>query len=360
MADAGKLTLGVVWDGNSVSATEIRSSRPMVAQVLQGKPPKQVAQIVPMLFSVCGRAHGSAANAAMQAARQATELELAGEGRAIACEAMQEHLWRVMLDWPRLAGLPQQEQKFAGWYAMLRRIAAGEIAMSAFLRELERDWLRMPAPEWREFDSLHALQAWWHKADSPVAQLLEKLAGKEHGRPTQSDLRLLPAWSAADAYQSCAGRWGVHFSACPDWQGVAAETGAWTYYADRPLLHDVWERTGSKALMRLMARIVDVVEMASGNAAPRLDVASPAAGEGIAVVRTARGLLIHHVRIAAEKVADYAIVAPTEWNFHPAGAFAQDIIGLQAGDEDEVKRRAQIAALSLDPCVAYDIEVRHA
>ena len=140
----------------------------------------------------------------------------------------------------------------------------------------------------------------------------------------------------------------------------AAETGAWAYYAESPLLRDVWRQSRSKALVRLLARLCDVVEMANGSAAPRLDVASPAAGAGIAVVRTARGLLMHHVNLAAAKVADYAIVAPTEWNFHPAGAFAQDLRGVAEQDAERLQQLAHIEALSLDPCVAYEIEIRHA
>ncbi len=356
--DAGKLTLGVVWDGKSVTATEIRSTRPMPAQILKGRTPAQVRQIVPMLFSVCGQAQRAAAAAAMHAAQHASP-PAAGMERTIACEAVQEHLWRLMLDWPKLFGVVPQERKFAGWHAMLREIAAGRAGMDTFLREFESDELGMPVAEWRALDSLQALQQWWRKADSPVAQLLAKLTetqAREHAR----DIGWLPAWSAAEIHRSCAGKWDADFSACPTWRGEAAETGVWTYYDDSPLLHDVWRQSRSQPLTRLLARIMDVVEMAEGSAAPRLDAASAAAGEGIALVRTARGLLIHRVRIVAEKVADYAIVAPTEWNFHPAGAFAQDMIGLETGSAEELKRRAQIAALSLDPCVVYEIEVRHA
>jgi Ni,Fe-hydrogenase I large subunit len=105
---------------------------------------------------------------------------------------------------------------------------------------------------------------------------------------------------------------------------------------------------------------MDVVELASGCAAPRLDVASPAPGEALAVVRTARGLLMHHVRLAAETVQEYEIVAPTEWNFHPEGAFAQDLRGLVELEAGHLQQMAHIEALSLDPCVEYEVEMRDA
>lgn len=360
MADIGKLTLGVRWDGDTVSGTDIRSTRPMAAQILKGKTPAQVLQIVPMLFSVCARAQGAAADVAMRAAQQVERLEVATLERMIACEAMQEHLWRLMLDWPKLAGVAQQEKRFAGWYAMLRKISVGEIDMAAFQREFERDGLGMPVAEWQGMNSYQALQAWWRKRDGLLAQLLAKLDELEHGRHAPRDIRLLPAWSAADARQACAARWSADFSARPDWRGLAAETGAWSYFADSPLLRDVWRQSGSKALTRLLARMVDVVGMASDSAAARLDVDSPEEGEGIAVVRTARGLLMHRVCLAADQVADYVIVAPTEWNFHPAGAFADDLRGLKERDAGRVRQLAHIEILSLDPCVPYEIEVFHA
>jgi hypothetical protein len=332
----------------------------MAAQILKDKSPAQVLQIVPMLFSVCGRAQGAAASAALQAAQLGSAAVSATVQRMIVCEAMQEHLWRVMLDWPKLLGLPAQEQRFAAWYALLRKIGAGENGLDVFLHEFERDGLGMPVAEWQALTSYHALKIGLSKAHSPVAQLLLALDELEQGRQKRSKVTLLPAWTAAEAQKACAGRWSADFSARPEWLDHAAETGAWAYFADNGLLRDVWQQSGSKVLVRLLARVLDLVEMANGSGVARLDVSSPAAGEGIAVVRTARGLLMHHVRLAAEQVTEYEIVAPTEWNFHPDGAFAQDLRGVEANDAENLQLLAHIEALSLDPCVAYEVEIRHA
>jgi Ni,Fe-hydrogenase I large subunit len=69
---------------------------------------------------------------------------------------------------------------------------------------------------------------------------------------------------------------------------------------------------------------------------------------------------MHHVHIVDTRVAEYVIVAPTEWNFHEDGAFAQDMRGLVEKDESELRLLAQISALSLDPCVAYEVEIHNA
>jgi hypothetical protein len=362
--DVGKLTLGVIWNGHSVSATDIRSTRPMAAQILRGKTPAQVLQIVPLLFSVCGRAQGAAASAAMRAAQQGDEPVAAAVERQIVCEALQEHLWRLMLDWPKLMSLERQEQRFTVWYAMLRKIAVGEIGMQVFLQEFERDYLGMTVAEWNALGSYHELQVWISKAHSPLAQLLTRLIESARGFPATADARLLPAWTAAQANQACAMRWATEFAARPDWLGDAAETGAWSYYAESKLLRDVGQQSGSIVLTRVLARIMDVVAMAmamaSASAALRLDVCSAEAGVGVAVVRTARGLLMHRVLLESGLVQDYVIVAPTEWNFHQQGAFAQGMHGLVGTDEESLKQLAHIAALSLDPCVAYEVEIRNA
>ncbi len=323
----------------------------MAAALLKGKTPAQVLQLVPLLFSVCGHAQGAAARAALQAAQQNNLADFTTLEHKIRCEVVQEHLWRMLLDWPKLLGLSQQEKHFVKWYAMLREIAAGESDMASLRLELERDWLGMPLSDWRV---LGDVRAWWRTTQSPAAQLLAKLGAQASAMRNKSEL--LPAWSAVQAQAACAGRWDAVFSAAPHHQGIAAETGAWSYHVDHSMLRAKHPVT----LMRLLARLIDTAELLDGSGVSRLDAISPAAGEGLAVVRTARGLLMHYVRMDAERVKDYVIVAPTEWNFHSGGAYAQDMIGLEERDEARLKHRAHIMALSLDPCVAYEIGVSHA
>ena len=68
----------------------------------------------------------------------------------------------------------------------------------------------------------------------------------------------------------------------------------------------------------------------------------------------ARGLLVHAVRLEGGRISDYAIVAPTEWNFHPRGARFRELSGRPVRDEGEAKRALTFAAATLDPCVALE------
>ena len=79
---------------------------------------------------------------------------------------------------------------------------------------------------------------------------------------------------------------------------------------------------------------------------------------GLARVDSARGLLIHQMRLAARPagepafIADYRIVAPTEWNFHPDGAFMREARAAAHCGTASLRHRLRALALALDPCVA--------
>ena len=59
-------------------------------------------------------------------------------------------------------------------------------------------------------------------------------------------------------------------------------------------------------------------------------------------METARGLLMHEIALDGERIADYCIVAPTEWNFHPQGPLAGWLIGRNAGDRAAVQGLAAL------------------
>ena len=80
------------------------------------------------------------------------------------------------------------------------------------------------------------------------------------------------------------------------------------------------------------------------------------AGRGIAWVENARGLLIHRVQLDQGRAQGYAIVAPTDWNFHPDGALASALRGERAHDAEGARQRAARLVDSLDPCVTCRVE----
>ncbi len=150
---------------------------------------------------------------------------------------------------------------------------------------------------------------------------------------------------------------GASFAVMPSLQGRAPETGA---FARR------WAETDlSKGALaaRFQARIIDtlacIAELERAEKDPPAPRAvSPSPREGFAAAETSRGRLYHWVRLAADgRIEDYRIVAPTEWNFHPAGPFVEALLGAAVRRGRAERRIAQLAGL-FDPCVPFRVEVK--
>ena len=151
------------------------------------------------------------------------------------------------------------------------------------------------------------------------------------------------------------------FARQPTWRGAPAETGALARLQSDPLIGaaDAALRVARAGpLRRTPARARAAAGRPQHGAA--VGVRALPSGGGIAWVENARGLLIHQVRLAQDRVRTYRIVAPTEWNFHPGGALASALLGCPAHDLEAVKRRATLLVNSLDPCVACHVEFDHA
>jgi coenzyme F420-reducing hydrogenase alpha subunit len=92
-----------------------------------------------------------------------------------------------------------------------------------------------------------------------------------------------------------------------------------------------------------------------------LAVANTGPGQGFAAVDSARGRLYHALRLdGAGRIADYRIVAPTEWNFHPDGPFVRLLSGANIGSGALARRRVERLAFVFDPCIAVGVEIRDA
>lgn len=285
---------------------------------------------MPRLFGLCGQAQGIAARLALQAARgELLSAEaLSAGGRAVALEAIGEHLWRLLLDWPpMLAGVARQDE-FVSWRKRLRAVADQTMATALgveLLAWLERETLTFADPV---LSTVGALLPW----------------------------RGAAAWAREIIDEA--------FALRPQVAGQPAETGALARRADDPGVAALLA-AGDRVAARLAARYADLRFLARALIEPHLlaswlDAAPVAERVGLARVETARGLLLHLIQINDGRVGRYVIVAPTEWNFHPQGAFAREITGVHAASRDQAECIGRRLALALDPCVAYEVIVKDA
>lgn len=356
MTAAGTLAVQVYYDGRVVKRVSTASQRPQASRLLKGQTARHAQLMVPLLFGICSQAQHAAACTAIAAAGGAVAAQPVELEQAVRRETLQEHLWRLLLDWPQLLGLPPLQELFVRWHGELRQPAA---LLPSLQAEIEREWLGMPAAEWLALQQWQDVQRWWQQGTSPAAQLMKVLDAAEAGLPAIGTplLPMLTAKAASHAWQAA---WSGRLAARPEFEDTACETGALAAYAGEPWLQAVLRQRPARLLARTLCRVREMLELAMGTQQPRIDGAHDGEGAGLALVRTARGLLLHRVNLREERVEDYLIVAPTEWNFHPAGPLAAGLLGLEAPAEDRLVHNVRMLTLSLDPCLEYQIEVCHA
>ncbi len=382
MAVEGGLALRAVWDGRAVQRVEIRSGRPLEAsRLLLGMTPQQAVDTVPMLFSLCGRAQTVAALLATEAARGETPGEPALHARKllVGAEIAQEYLWRLLVDWPELLGQQAQWPLLAEARRRLGEVSARLLAGGEWKRAdgsppsaaepgvrggylealLERHVLGIAPPAWAEIADRAGLARWAGGADAAAARCCARLLDGE-GDFGRSPVGFTPLadeeWLMMIAVEM--GK-TPGYPARPAWRGRPLETGALARTLRVPLVADLHARSGNSVLTRFAARVVELVSLVAGRerSAGRLGALAPAPGCGLGWVETARGLLLHRVEIEGGRVLRYAVLAPTEWNFHPDGALARGARGIRAGDPGEVRRRLSFLVQALDPCVSWEMEV---
>ncbi len=105
----GELTVRLGVQANRILSLDIASTRtPLPARLTQGRPVEDLERKIPLLFSICARAQGAAASAALAAAGGlATDPEqLAQRSGDVRREAIVELLTRLLIDWPKALGSP--------------------------------------------------------------------------------------------------------------------------------------------------------------------------------------------------------------------------------------------------------------
>jgi coenzyme F420-reducing hydrogenase alpha subunit len=150
----------------------------------------------------------------------------------------------------------------------------------------------------------------------------------------------------------------------PQWRGRPAETGALARCRRHRLVGAAMS-SSRRVLARGLARMVELAALTGTRGGPATGAGACGsvcvrAGDGLGWVETARGLLVHRVRISDGLIDDYRVLAPTEWNFHPRGPMAAAVSGIAAASDEALHDAIGLAVQSLDPCVTCRIEVGHA
>jgi hypothetical protein len=351
--NGGALTISADWDGRSLTRIELAVKRPRADLLLVGRTPAEVLDWVPRLYSLCGCAQSLASRLALAAAQGKSLLPESSAMPLLLAEQAQEHLWRLLRDWPTQIGITPRNTEFVGWF---RRLGTMDEGVEQTLSEyFETTMLGMPWKEWSAMSSMEEFVRWARDVPAYAAQLSAALFPLQ--RYSARTNCLTPTLTAADY---AATPWTGNFSRKPEWHGAAAETGAYARWSAKPLI----AAAGNGLLGRFLARLYDlgvtIQHLLQRDAGTLADACAPAQNEGLARVDTARGTLLHRINLDGERVAHYSVVAPTEWNFHPRGACAAALAGLEETDESILRSRIGCWATAFDPCVAWNLELHHA
>jgi len=383
---AGQLRISLGPGGVTIDST-----RPVrAAGVFVGRGVTETARLLPAIFSVCAVAQSAACAAAIE---QGLGLELEPQVTAlrqglVAAETLREHLWRILLDWPVFlsegADAPAMARVMAGYTALHGALTAGSDpfapgatgvapdgpAVALALRDLadlvSEGVFGVPPANWlNRVDGIEALTAWAQGHGTTPARLLGRVIEADQAGLGRSSIRPLPDLRAADLERCLAvdARDAADaFVARPTWGGEPRETSPLTRQLGVPLVRALTARFGNGLLPRLAAQLTEVARIlaAEGPAgAPGFTAPDAlASGVGIAQVPAARGLLVHRVRIDGGRIAEYRVLAPTEWNFHPTGVLAQGLGGVLEGTATaDLEPLARLYIAALDPCVAFDLQL---
>jgi hypothetical protein len=354
--------------------SSITGRRPIMApglltRLLRGQSAEQVERLLGQLFALCAHAHRHTARLALSAARLPDQTLLpAAASQQLAQHTALDHLRSMVMDWPHAGPvwpapcplpLAQTDQNLS------ETQAAAQLAQ--LRRWLEHDVLQQAAADWlAQHQEPDALLAWCQRRapEVSVARFLADnhavasalttncvpltLLDTNPNRQVNNLRQLAHALANDDT-----------FAARPTWQGQPAETGAWTRLHHSAKAQRTATSGGLTAWSRLASRWVDLVDIcltgtSTVASASSLSSGALALGHGQAVAwcEMARGLLLHWVQLDAQgHVEAYQVVAPTEWNFHPAGSLAKALTRLAPEDS----AAASLLGQAFDACVPCQV-----
>ena len=348
-----------------------------LGRLLRGQRDAQVSATLSSIFTLCAHAHRRTAALALASASDQDQVVAPIEPPVLLwIETARDHLRSIALEWPQRLPNPPADHQIMDWLrdcplplVMAHPHADSAAAwqtLAALRAWLEQRVLGQPVAHWlaahrdpaalalwcqaqgARLPPARCLAAWYCVAHTltPETRYLE-LLDEDIGRQT-TQLRQL-AQTLLDE---------PDFVQRPTWLGHCAETGPWARLRHRqeqvPPQHSAWTRLGARWIELLEIAAAEPFVVSPGKA-PLLASGALALGTGQALAwsEMARGLLLHWVQLDAhDRVQDYRVLAPTEWNFHPDGALAHTVAALAP----DATLAARMLAAAFDPCVACTIQ----
>ncbi len=383
----GSLRIQVKIDAGVVSKIQVRSQRPLNSgALLESRSVEDAWDLLPRIFSLCGVAQTTAGLVAVEHALGVSlaPSQTAARQILVAAEALEQTVWRITVDWPTCLGMQADVAGIRDLRRLLRGLEMDMFNATPWNRVGGGHLIPDPVELVNTIDAVAQQTAWILFGDAAPQlddhQSFERWLGRQH-RPGPSALDyvrdqglaafgnspvdLLPTLPDTGFFaQQLANDVDWSFCAQPHYYGSISETGALSRLVDHPLVSELRDRHGNGLLTRLAATLVETSELILKMRSWVDDLsddmgtaANDGSGQGISVIDTARGALVHWVDIADNMINRYRILAPTEWNFHPRGPLIQGLQGADAHGGEPLDKNAGLLISALDPCVAYELNI---
>ncbi len=344
----GALNVVVGAEKGRVVSVRIVSPRKNVAPVFIGRTPAEAALLARSLFSLCPMAQSLAARSAGEASvgESPEPMELRRRALELLCERYGEMLRASLLDWPS-EGAPDADSIDVLRKTMqCLRDLPGSAEAASLLASVEKAAGRLGLREFSERDDVYFARQW-----------AEVVADENHWHLQPRPIDFL---RASDDEDVARGMKDPEFALAPRLAGRCVETGACARQGVSV------ENLSGRIAARYadMAAALDAIAaLVHGGAAPEglLVAHNSGPGEGFAAVDSARGRLYHAMALdVAGRIAQYAVVAPTEWSFHPEGPFVQALQEAEIGENEAARLRVARLAFAFDPCIRVGVDIRDA
>ncbi len=357
--DPGAIIIEIELAGDRVRTARVVSTRPTGhRRLFDGRTAAEAPVLSRRLFALCAKAQAAASAEAVAAAagvRRPDALRTVDTVGVLA-ERVAESLRASVLGWPwGEVGSPPRSAA-----APLRDAMA---AASLLIAATDAD-LANPAPLSAAAARLAAAAEALGAADemgtppapgSAFAVLAAQCAGEPFLAAGPPDA-LTPADDGAVVTALRSDPDG--FAARPALAGRRPETGAFARFWRESAPEDAFAARLAARRRDIRDTLAALCRTIAGVADPDGTLTGGPAGErsGYGAVECARGRLYHSAELDLDgRIVTYAVLAPTEWNFHGDGPYVEALVGARLGEGEAARLAAARLAALIDPCVAFRV-----